>query len=149
MNAKEYLLQIQKLDILIENKLLEIIHWKAIATRTTAHLDGDRVQSSGSKQKMADAVDEYVDGETELGEEIKTLSAARKDIIRTIELLPPKEYDLLHKIYVQGMEMYEAATEMDKSYRWATSIHGRALANVQKLLNERSENEKQHENQIG
>ena len=141
MNAKEYLLQIQKLDRLIENKLMEVAHWKSVATGTTVCAEGDRVQSSGSKQKMADAVCRYLHMEDEINADIDRLVDIKQDIIKTIEQLPVKEYDLLHKIYVQGMEMYEAAVEMDKSYRWATSVHGRALANVQKVLDERASNE--------
>ena len=141
MNAKDYLLQIQKLDRLIENKLMEVAHWKAVATGTTVCSEGDRVQSSGSKQRMADAVCRYLNMEDEINADIDRLVDIKQDIIKTIEQLPVKEYDLLHKIYVQGMEMYEAAVEMDKSYRWATSVHGRALANVQKLLDERVSDE--------
>ena len=141
MNAKDYLLQIQKLDRLIENKLMEVAHWKAVATGTTVCSEGDRVQSSGSKQKMADAVCRYLHMEDEINAAIDRLVDIKQEIIATIELLPIDEYDLLHKVYVQGMEMYEAAAEMDKSYRWATSVHGRALAKLQKILNERERNE--------
>lgn len=141
MNAKDYLLQIQKLDRLIENKLMEVAHWKAVATGTTVCSEGDRVQSSGSKQKMADAICRYMQMEDEINNAIDRLVGIKQEIIETIERLPINEYDLLHKIYVQGMEIYEAAVEMDKSYRWATSVHGRALANVQKILNERKSND--------
>lgn len=137
MNAKDYLLQIQKLDKLIENKLQEVAHWKAVATGTTVCSEGDRVQSSGSKQKMADAICRYMQMEDEINAAIDRLVDTKQEIIETIEMLSIDEYDLLHKIYVQKKELYEAAMEMDRSYRWATSVHGRALANVQKILNER------------
>ena len=137
VNAKDYLLQIQKLDKLIENKLQEVAHWKAVATGTTVCSEGDRVQSSGSKQKMADAICRYMQMEDEINAAIDRLVDTKQEIIETIEMLSIDEYDLLHKIYVQKKELYEAAMEMDRSYRWATSVHGRALANVQKILNER------------
>lgn len=142
MNAKDYLLQIQKLDKLIENKLQEVAHWKEVATGTTVCSEGDRVQSSGSKQKMADAICRYMQMEDEINAAIDRLVDTKQEIIETIEMLSIDEYDLLHKIYVQKKELYEAAMEMDRSYRWATSIHGRALANVQKILNEREQNER-------
>ena len=138
MNAKDYLLQIQKLDKLIENKLQEVEHWKTVATSTTVCSEGDRVQSSGSKQKMADAVCRYMQMEDEINSAIDRLVDIKQEIIGTIELLSIDEYDLLHKIYVQKKEMYETAMEMDRSYRWSTSVHGRALVNLQKLLNERN-----------
>jgi hypothetical protein len=136
-------LQIQKLDKLIENKLLEVEHWKAVATGTTVSPEGDRVQSSGSKQKMADAICRYMQMEDEINAVIDRFVDTKQEIIETIELLSIDEYDLLHKIYVQSKELYEAAMEMDRSYRWATSVHGRALANVQKILNEREKHENQ------
>ena len=142
MNAKDYLLQIQKLDKLIENKLQEVAHWKEVATGTTVCSEGDRVQSSGSKQKMADAICRYMQMEDEINAAIDRLVDTKQEIIETIEMLSIDEYDLLHKIYVQKKELYEAAMEMDRSYRWATSVHGRALANVQKILNEREQNER-------
>ena len=52
MRAKDYLNQISKIDRLIENKIAEMEYWKAIATGTTAYSEGDRVQSTGSKEKM-------------------------------------------------------------------------------------------------
>ena len=36
MKAKEFLEQVRKLNVLIENKLAEIAQWKAIATSATA-----------------------------------------------------------------------------------------------------------------
>lgn len=142
MNAKDYLLQIQKLDKLIENKLQEVAHWKAVATGTTVCSEGDRVQSSGSKQKMADAICRYMQMEDEINAAIDRLVDTKQEIIETIEQLSTNEYDLLHKIYVQGMEIYEAAIEMKRSYTWGTTVHGRALANVQKILNEREQDER-------
>lgn len=101
MTAKEYLLQVKKLDMMISNKLAEVEHWKSIATSTTISGDGERVQSSGSQQKMADAVARYMDIEREINAAIDKLVERRQEIIKTIEQLPPIEYDMLHKVYVQ------------------------------------------------
>ena len=60
MKAKDFLNQLKKLDKLIENKLVERDQWFAMATSTTAPPapeTGIRVQSSGSKQQMANATD--------------------------------------------------------------------------------------------
>ena len=58
----------------------------------------------------------------------------RQEVIKTIEQLPAIEYDVLHKIYVQYKEFYEIADAMKKSYSWVTTIHGRGLAKVQKII---------------
>ncbi len=137
MEAKKFLNQLKKLDKLIENKLIEKNQWKTISTGTTANMCGERVQTSGSKSKMADAVVKYVDLEREINERIDALVDERKNVISVIEQLNTVEYDLLHKMYVQYYTLYEIASMYKKTYSWATSIHGRALKNVQKILDER------------
>lgn len=137
MTAKEYLLQVKKLDMMISNKLAEVEHWKSIATSTTISGDGERVQSSGSQQKMADAVARYMDIEREINAAIDKLVERRKEIIKTIEQLPPIEYDILHKVYIQGRDFFDVADVYNKSYSWVTTVHGRSLKHLQGILNRR------------
>ena len=134
MKAKDYLNQIKKINSLINNKLAEVSFWKGVASGSTATMEGERVQSSGSKDKMADAVCRYLQMEQEIDEAIDQLVQAKQDIIRVIEQLPAVEYDVLHKIYVQEKEFYEIADSMKKSYSWVTTIHGRGLSKVQKII---------------
>jgi hypothetical protein len=134
MRAQEFLKQLSKLNMLIENKLIEKQQWKSIAMGIGQRTDGERVQSSGSQQKMADAIARYVDIEKEIDAAIDKFVDTRIYIISVIEKLPAVEYDLLHKVYVQGIELAEVAAESGKSYSWATSTHGRALKTVQDIL---------------
>ena len=122
---------------MITNKLIEKEQWKSIALGTTAHSDGERVQTSSSQQRMADAVDRYIDIEAEIDGFIDRLIDTRKDVINVIEQLNPVEYDLIHKVYVQYITLDEVAALNDRSYSWTTSTHGRALKNVQRILDER------------
>lgn len=137
MNAKEFLRQIKKLDRLIENKLIEIQRWKDIANNTTATLSGERVQSSGNPQKIADAICRYIDLEREINQDIDKLVDTKKDVIGVIEQLNATEYDIIHKIYVQHLTLEDVADAYDRTYSWATTIHGRALKHVQNILNKR------------
>ena len=137
MTAKEYLLQVKKLDMMISNKLQEVEHWKCIATSTNASGSGERVQASGNPQKMAYAVARYMDIERDINAAIDELVDRRQEIIQTIEQLPVTEYDILHKVYIQGQDFNVVADEYGKSYSWTTTVHGRALRNLQKVLDER------------
>lgn len=137
MNAKDFLRQIKKLDRLIENKLIEIQRWKDIANNTTANLSGERVQSSGNPQKIADAICRYIDLEREINQDIDELVEAKKDVIGVIEQLNATEYDIIHKIYVQYLTLEDVADAYDRTYSWATTIHGRALKHIQNILNKR------------
>ena len=139
MKAKDYLGQLEKLDRLIENKLAEKQRWKNIALNISPNVGGERVQSSGNKQKMADAIHRYIDLEREIDECVDRFVDKRKEIIATLEQLPAIEYDVLHKMYVQRMDYYGVADAYKKSYSWATSVHGRALQRLQDILNKRPE----------
>ena len=133
MKARTYLEQIAKWDAMIRNKFIEKEQWLEVATGIVAYSDGDRVQSSGSQQRMADAADRCIDIDRQI-DELKEKKAA---VIATIELLPLDEYDLLHKVYVQHMDLQTAADAKRRSYSWATTIQGRAFQSVQKILDER------------
>lgn len=130
-----YLEQVRRFDTMIQNKLIEKQQWMEIATSITANTDGERVQSSGAKEKMADAVIKCVDMEAEIDSLIDKLIEIKKDVIQTIEQLnSPIEYNLLHMRYIQYKSLQEIADHYKKDYGWAKTTHGRALKSVQLLL---------------
>lgn len=138
MKAKDYLQQVEKLDKIIRNKLIEKEQWKSMAISTSTSSEGERVQTSGSKHKMEDAVIRYLEIEAEIDACIDRFVDKKQEIIHTIEQLPPVEYDLLHKVYIQYMTLYDvSAAYGDKSYSWTTTVHGRALKHIQDILNAR------------
>lgn len=137
MKAKDYLQQVQKIDVIIKNKIIEKEQWMSMATSTTASSDGERVQSSGSQQKMADAVVRYVELEADIDRHINSLIDTKKDVIEVIEQLPAIEYDILHRVYIQYKDLNDVAAEYGKTYSWITTVHGRALQHVQDVLDER------------
>ena len=145
MKAKRYLENVRKLDTMIQNKIIEAEYWMSIAQGTSARQDCERVQSSGSKQKMADAVIQSISIQDEVRMDIDRLINMKKEVIQTIEQLPWQEYDLLHKMYIgimsddgiRYMDFKEVAEINDRTYSWATTIHGRALKHLQDILDER------------
>ena len=134
MEAKEYLLQVKKLDTMIKNKLIEKQQWKDIALGITANMDGERVQSSGTKSKMADALVKCIDIETEIDSLVDKLIDTKKEVIAVIERLSsPLQYDVLHLHYIQFVTLQEIADKYGMSYDWAKQAHKRALKNVQRI----------------
>lgn len=138
MNAKDFLLQIKKLDRLIENKLAELQQWWDISTNITANMSGERVETSFNPRSKEAAICEWADLKSEIKTEIKKLETKKQQIISVIEQLNATEYDVLHKIYVQGFTLQEVASHYDRRYEWATTVQGRALKHVQIILNKRS-----------
>ena len=134
-DAKEFLKQVELLDIRIRNKLIEQQQWRDIALGITANMEGERVQSSGAKSKMSDAVERCVDMEAEIDRLIDTLVDTKKSVIQTIEKLDSAtEYNILHLRYIQYKSLQEIADQYGRDYGWVTTTHGRALKSVQEIL---------------
>lgn len=132
MTAKEYLGRIKHNKRIIQNKQIEQTQWFDMATRTTSSADGIKVQSSGNGQSMANKVVEVA----MIDAEIDRLKKEITDIIATIQKLSTEEYDLLHMVYVRQCTLKEVQNIIGMSYSWVTTTHGRALKNLQKLLDE-------------
>lgn len=137
MKAKEYLSQVKKLNVLIQNKLFEKEQLLALATSVTQKLSAERVQTSPNPDKMTDAVHKIIMVEAETDALIDKYVDIKREVIMTIERLSAGEYDLLHKVYIQGCTLDEYAITCDKSYGWAKNKHSRALKKVQRMINGR------------
>lgn len=135
MESKEFLKQVEKLDLRIKNKLVEQQGWRDIALSITANMDGERVQSSGAMSKIENAVSKCVDMEAEIDSLIDLLVDTKREVIQTIEQLDSAtEYNILHMRYIQYKSLQEIADQYGRDYGWVTTVHGRALKSVQEIL---------------
>ena len=134
MTAKEYLYQIVYLDSRIEANREKVQRLKESAEGTTSNLSPNKVQTSTSKQKMADAVISYAD----LEKIIKADEKKKQGIIDTISLLNPYESTVLYKRYVEDKSLWVISREMKKSYSWVTKVHSTGVKNIQKIINEKA-----------
>ena len=94
----------------------------------------EKVKATKQIDVMQCAIVDYVQKEEELQAEISRYWEKRAEVIQCIEKMKNVEYDLLHKVYVQGKTLDEVAYINDKSYSWATTVHGRAIKNLQAIL---------------
>ena len=135
-DAQEFLERVEKIDTLVENKLIEQRQWKDLALSITATIGGERVQSSSkSTSKMEDAVVKCIMIEDEISAAVESLIAEKKKVVRTIEELnSPTEYRILHMRYIQYISLADIAVKLNKEYTWVTTVHGRAVKHVQNLL---------------
>lgn len=134
-DARKYLERVEMLDSIVNNKLIEQRQWKDLALGITANMGGERVQSSGSKSKMADALNKCIDMEGEIDRAIDNLIDRKREVISMLEKLEsPLEYNLLHMKYIQYKDLQEIADKYGKEYGWATTNHGRALTSLQEIL---------------
>lgn len=136
--AVEFLQQVEKLEKIIHNKLIEIEQWKALALSTTSVLTPDKVQSSGSPQKMAEAIEKYIDIQNEINDYIDSLYDVKKDVLSKIEKLTPVSYDILHMIYIQFMDFQAVADAYGKSKSWAYKQHTVAVEELEGMFEGKS-----------
>lgn len=137
--AKEFLQQIEKDDLIIKNKSVELYQLKCLVTSTTAPLKSDPVQASGTSDKVGRITAKMVDLQNETNELIDKYIDDKQRRIEIIEQVKdPMQYKILHMRYVQYdkyKKMTDIANKLHFSEVWVAKIHGQALQEVQKILN--------------
>lgn len=137
MDAKEYLLKIAYLDSKIDSNKERVKRFKESAENKTSNLTPNKVQTSTSKEKMADAVCNY----TDLEGIIKADEEKKQKIIDTIGQLSPHESTVLHKCYVDYKTLPEISAGMSRSYSWVSKKHSSGIKSIQKILDSREKAE--------
>lgn len=133
--AQAYLEQDELCAVKIECKLAEVQQWEDLALSITQVMNGVCVQSSGSKDKLGEAVTNCQIAKGEVAVSVKELIAERKEITGVLNQVDnPTWYKLLHQRYIQHKQLKTVAENMNGSYDWAKTTHGRALKCVQKIL---------------
>lgn len=131
--------RLEMIDSIVHCKLIEQRQMKELALSITANMDGERVQSSGTKSKLEDCVVKCIDMEEKIADAVDKLLKEKQEIVDTIEqLYNPMEYRVVHMRYIQYMELKDIADYFHKEYSWVTTTLGRAIAGVQRILDERT-----------
>lgn len=136
MTAKEYLQQIRKADIMINNKIEEIKSINELLTKTTpTPSDGTSSGGGGSSDRMSERIAKKLDIEAETNAEIDKLVDLKREALRKIEQLEANKMDVLYKKYFQFKTWETIACEMSYTYQWVCELHGRALQDLNGVLN--------------
>jgi len=140
MRAIDYLERIKILDAKIETKMEEVERLRTLAEKTTASVGGERVQASGNQQKLEDCVIKIVKVQDEINASIDRFVDYKKEAMELIDGACDADcLRLLYKRYFSYMKWEEIAVDMNYTYQWIFGgLHQRALAQVQKALDERS-----------
>lgn len=139
MNAKEYLDRIYFLNKKIDAKIAELEVLGSLLTKVNKELSPDVVQSSGSKDTLGDTVAKIVDLQKEINNMIDEYVDEYQEVVNIIEQVSDsKEYDLLHKRYIQGKTWAEISREWDNSNTWVHEVKRNAFESVQKILDKKA-----------
>ena len=139
MKAIDYLKKIKSTDAMIIADMEELATLEALATKTTAVMGGERVQSSGSQQKMADCVVKIADLKSQIADELSELLALKREAREMLcKACDGECITLLHKRYFLFETWEQIAVEMNFTYQWVSDgLHKRALSQFQKVLDKK------------
>lgn len=133
--AKEYLGQIRRYDIMIENKLEMVRRLRNQAESITAPMNGERVQASKRPDKMAECVVKMVDLERIIKDDVEELTRIKEEVMSVIDRVDDADMiNLLYKRYVLYKPWEKIADEMFFSVQTVYRLHGKALLKVQALM---------------
>lgn len=133
-STKDYLRQIERLDRMIQNKLSEIYQLKTMACSVTVSNEGERVQTSGDKDRLGATVAKIVDLERETDRLVDSFVSKRNHVIEQIDGIQNTDfYHVLSMRYV-GKETFESISQKTNwSIRKVFKIHGEALLEFEKM----------------
>lgn len=133
-NPKEYLRQLHRLEVCIEqrqeelNRLRELIGCNAIDY-------GERVQTSPSADSIPNEVIRRAELEADISRKIERFLQLKHKIINEIQSLDNAVYvKILYMRYVEYKSLDEIAEKMNYSYRQVLRLHGTALKEFRKNL---------------
>ena len=137
MNAIIYLKRIKKMDMTIKVAMEELAQLEALATKTSVAMGDERIQSSGSQQKMADCVVKIADVKNEINKEVEELTRCKNEAMQILSNCDAECIAILHKRYFQFKAWEQIAAEMGFTYKWVSGgLHQKALAQFQKTMDE-------------
>lgn len=144
LNAYEFLEQVKNADAMIETKKAEERELWALATSMTQANDG-MPHAPGVSDKVGNIIHKIIEAQDRTNQQIDRYIDIRADVIRHIEMLPPKQYTVLHWLYVRKRERREKGQPWYYTWREVAENLGcseqniyntrkRAVRNLQKIL---------------
>lgn len=135
MNAKSFLQQAHRTEQRVNSRLRRLSMLHSLATQVTSWLGGESVSGSGNPQRMEDTIAKIVDLERSINGEIDRLVDQKRAVMDTIEQVGnPDQQLILEYRYLDYKSWPEIAEELGFSPRWVQELHERALASIEKII---------------
>lgn len=147
-DAKKYLRQIELLDRRINARLEERQRVLDMLLRVTPVLR-DTVVSGGASghEKIENGVEKLVRYEDEINSDIDRMVSLKREVSAIIDRIDnPDRVTVLYSRYIGYKSFERIAVDMNMSYRNVCYIHGKALRDVGRILEE-DDSGKEKENQ--
>jgi len=136
MTAKEYMEQARYLDMQINSKIEQVRSLNELATRVTTVYSDMPHSPNRNTSRMEETVVKIIDLESEIDRDIDALVDLKREIMRVVNSIESAEYrTILEMRYLQFKKWEQIALQMSTDLRWVYRMHGRALNEVQKIIN--------------
>ena len=134
MSAKEYLMKIRTIDMLIDTKIEQVKMLRDRLTSIGSPIVGDKVQCSPDPDKFTNTIAKIIELEEEINRDIDRLVDYKREVRGIIEQMTEDiEKIILYKHYFEGKSFEQIAVDCNYSWRWIISLHGSALKNFEKV----------------
>ena len=136
MTAKEYMEQARYLDMQINSKIEQVRSLNELATRVTTVYSDMPHSPTRNTSRMEETIAKIIDLESEIDRDIDALVDLKREIMRVVNSIESAEYrTILEMRYLQFKKWEQIALQMSTDLRWVYRMHGRALNEVQKIIN--------------
>lgn len=135
--AKEYLMSIALLDAKIDARVSEMDELKDRLLHITATPSPDKGGggAGGTQDKMAGTMARIVDMQRQINADIDALIDRKDTALKMLDSMKnPVHMTILHRRYFLHQPFERIATDMNYSWRWVCKLHGRALQELEKVM---------------
>lgn len=134
MTTKDYLNQINRLNMLINNKLLEISQFKELSCSISAVKNDEKVMTTPNQDKIGTNIAKIDEMERKLDEIIDDYIALKEKIKQQINKLPKQKHKIiLYEKYIKFKSISEISKKLDMTDRGCKKAHKKALEEFGKI----------------
>ena len=134
MNAKEYLLEIKTIRHKINFLQTEVERLRTDAESVGINLDG--LPKGTGKSTFENIAIQLAECESKLQARLSELWSKQMHAIELLERLKPKHRMILTEYYIEDKTWERIAYEQDLSWRHCYRLHGYALAELERTMND-------------
>lgn len=133
--AKEYFSQIKKTDRLIDRLVATTQTMRFSLISQSCELQSDRVQASGPKDRLEETFTRIDELERKINARIDEVVSMKQEAFDLIKKVPDlDQQNVLIARYVQGERWEKIAVDMNFAIAQVYRLHGKALVNFGKLI---------------
>lgn len=138
MNAREYLSGARRLDVQIKVDLRELEHWRDLSASISGCNFAPHYNATRSiDPPFVKCMEKIVDLEEKIKQEVHDLVMVKTDMLEKIHSLESVDYQsVLELRYLSYRTWEQIAEEMHYSIRWIYKLHGKALQELERKMEE-------------